>query len=150
MKKLLFVGNSHLGTLYYYYKFGNGDSLINCEADFIGYPGGWGPPFILNENKLDFIRESKNKLIQSSGFDFNDHDLNLYDSIIISAVGHCGDLETPFVGLKSGCLYKFLPKIPNEFGVGLISEDLFMNSCYHFYEMFDMVKFIISISNRKS
>lgn len=124
--KILFVGNSQLACLKLAYDAEPG-ILADHSVHFYVFPGGLGPYFDIEEQRLRVLEKMVNP-------DFPPYDwpegtreipLSEFDVIVVSALGNLyGSFAYPGAIPRQGLLYEFGPK-PNDVVQGFLSK-----ACY--------------------
>jgi hypothetical protein len=109
MKKILFIGNSQLGNTYNFFKK---NSLLD-KADFWCVPGGWGPFFKIESNKL--ILEQRDISSENPPFTYPENLadnalIDDYEIVYISSAGFIGAYGSNYNIMWRGLLHKFNPK----------------------------------------
>jgi hypothetical protein len=115
MKKILIIGNSHVGELYDFYK-----TLSKSDHEYEWYfyciPGGGGPSLRVEGGCIVDVGTEDRKFPPYQSPNFSSlNKIDFYDAIVISSLGAFDGtpFAQPFYGLTQGVIYDFEPKVNN-------------------------------------
>lgn len=148
--KVLFLGNSMLGSLYRTYK--EERSLFkNLDCSFAIDIGSWGPAFKIYDNKIMPSDRSDKEKYPEKFYPDNllEMPLSNFDAVVLISLGSIGgglnDRKTP---TTFGQLYDFQPK-PNELTSRPVSKDEFIETLNGFLNVQGGIKLAKSLAALK-